>query len=414
MIKTNKKEKQVSRGSLIRAELLNQPFIMCPAKMDTYINVLNTEIPRMEDKIGVANNNVVYTALGNVAVIAIDGAMYKKSMNGACGESVVAYPNIVAAIDKAENDMAIDTILFRVDTGGGSVAGAEEVRYRIKNSRKKTVTLYENLGASGGIWIFTASKEVYATPITHLGSIGVVVAYEEEDIETKAKKVELVSKNAPNKRCNLNGDCREKMQTMIDELEKDFFAVLEENTGFKMEQLVEIFENGGIIKAEVAKEKGFIKDIRHFSVLLETLKTTQGVARMENNNSSLIGGLAFNEDNFTMLVESRDKSKETIKALTAQVSDLNTQVENASKAAASLDGFKAQMKDRLSIAMSFDVRDLEVLSSVISAVSDSEATKVAIDYKSKNTVDISSEEQKTTSDKTGVLAYCKQNQGSIK
>jgi ClpP class serine protease len=247
-----------------------------------------------------------------------------------------------------------------------------------------------------------------------LGLIGVVVAYEEEDIETKAKKVELVSKNAPNKRCNLNGDCREKMQTMIDELEKDFFAVLEENTGFKMEQLVEIFENGGIIKAEVAKEKGFIKDIRHFSVLLETLKTTQGVARMENNNSSLIGGLAFNEDNFTMLVESRDKSKETIKALTAQVSDLNTQVENASKAAASLDGFKAQMKDRLSIAMSFDVRDLEVLSSVISAVSDSEATKVAIDYKSKNTVDISSEEQKTTSDKTGVLAYCKQNQGSIK
>jgi ClpP class serine protease len=137
------------RGDFIKADLLNQAFILCPAKMQTYMNVLSEGAIRTEE-IGVANNNVVYTVVDNVAIIAIDGAMYKKEFRGACGESVVAYPNIIKAINIAEADNNINTILFRVDTGGGSVAGAEEVRFRIKNSPKKTITFYENLGAPGG------------------------------------------------------------------------------------------------------------------------------------------------------------------------------------------------------------------------------------------------------------------------
>lgn len=373
------------RGDLIKAELLNQPFILCPAKMQTYMNVLSAGAIRTDD-VGVANNNVVYTVVGDIAIIAIDGAMYKKEFRGACGESVVAYPNIVKAINIAEADDKINTILFRVDTGGGSVAGAEEVRFRIKNSPKKTITFYENLGASGGIWIFTASDEIYAAPTTWLGSIGVVVAYEEEDPETKNKKVELVSKNAPNKRCSVNGDCKEKMQIMINEIEKDFFMVLEENTGFKQEQLVEIFENGGIIKAEIAKEKGFIKDIRQFSVLLGEIKQNKGAGMPEEVQSSvdinvessespvvLIGGLAFNEDNFQVLVDSRNKSQEIIAGLNTQVSTLNAENEINKKVIENIGA-------RLSLAQSLNVLNEEVVCKMIMATSDEEASRLGIEH----------------------------------
>lgn len=393
------------RGDFIKADLLNQPFILCPAKMQTYMNVLSDGAMRTE-QVGVANNNVVYTVVDNIAVIAIDGAMYKKEFRGACGESVVAYPNIVKAIDIAESDNNIDTILFRVDTGGGSVAGAEEVRYRIKSSAKKTITFYENLGASGGIWIFTASDEIYAAPTTWLGSIGVVVAYEEEDEETKNKKIELVSKNAPNKRCSTNGDCKEKMQVMIDEIEKDFFMVLEENTGFNQEQLVEIFQNGGIIKAEIAKEKGFIKDIRQFSVLLGDIKSNKGArmpgtnqvdasANVENKPSNtLIGGLAFNEDNFTMLVESRIKLNETIKALNEQVEVLSQNKDIA----AEFESFKANTENRLELSMSFGVSQASAIKDVVFANTDEEATKVALDWKEKNTQIVEQNEAQNTTD----------------
>jgi hypothetical protein len=73
------------RGDFIKADLLNQAFILCPAKMQTYMNVLSEGAIRTEE-IGVANNNVVYTVVDNVAIIAIDGAMYKKEFRGACGE----------------------------------------------------------------------------------------------------------------------------------------------------------------------------------------------------------------------------------------------------------------------------------------------------------------------------------------
>jgi ClpP class serine protease len=393
------------RGDFIKADLLNQAFILCPAKMQTYMNVLSEGAIRTEE-VGIANNNVVYTVVDNVAIIAIDGAMYKKEFRGACGESVVAYPNIIKAINIAEADNNINTILFRVDTGGGSVAGAEEVRFRIKNSPKKTITFYENLGASGGIWIFTASDEIYAAPTTWLGSIGVVVAYEEEDPETKNKKIELVSKNAPNKRCSTNGDCKEKMQLMIDEIEKDFFMVLEENTGFKQEQLVEIFQNGGIIKAEIAKEKGFIKDIRQFSVLLGDIKSNKGVrmpgtspddnsANVENKPSNtLIGGLIFNEDNFTMLVESRNKLNETIKALNEQVEVLSKN----NDVVAEYETFKTNAENRLSLSMSFGVSQASAIKDVIFANTDEEATKVALDWKEKNTQLVEQNEAQNTTD----------------
>lgn len=394
------------RGDFIKADLLNQAFILCPAKMQTYMNVLSEGAIRTEE-VGVANNNVVYTVVDNVAIIAIDGTMYKKEFKGACGESVVAYPNIIKAINIAESDNNINTILFRVDTGGGSVAGAEEVRFRIKNSPKKTITFYENLGASGGIWIFTASDEIYAAPTTWLGSIGVVVAYEEEDPETKNKKIELVSKNAPNKRCSTNGDCKEKMQLMIDEIEKDFFMVLEENTGFKQEQLVEIFQNGGIIKAEIAKEKGFIKDIRQFSVLLGDIKSSKGArVSMENKDSSsanienqssnkLIGGLAFNEDNFAILVESRAKLNETIKALNEQIEVLS---KNNDDVKVENETFKANIENRLSLSMSFGVSQASAVREVIFANTDEEATKVALDWKEKNTQIIEQNEAQNTTD----------------
>ena len=107
------------RGSMIKADVAGQFFAICPMKMEAYMNILNgPEISKAEVGVNVANNNVAYSVVKNVAIIAIDGAMYKKSFSGACGETVVSYPDIIKAIDKAETNTDIDTILFRVDTPG--------------------------------------------------------------------------------------------------------------------------------------------------------------------------------------------------------------------------------------------------------------------------------------------------------
>lgn len=380
------------RGSHIRAEIIGQAFAVCPMKMQAAMDAMNDDIPRMESKVANANSTA-YSEVGNVAVIALDGAMYKKDMSAQC-MSVVGYNTLISMIDKAEANSQIDTILFRVDTPGGSVAGAEEVRFRIKNSKKKTVTIYENLGASGGMWIFTASDELYASPQTWLGSIGVVVAYEEEDKDTKSKRMELVSKNAPNKRCGLNGDCKEKMQNMIDSIEADFFAVLKENTGFEQSKLMQIFENGGIIKAEIAKENGFIKDISHFSVLLGNLKSTAGVTRMQISNdpsgevevvatedavnvSTDVENIALSQDDLDALVVQNTNAQETIKALNVNIESMQAELTSAN-------AILAGMESRLSMAMSYGISNDTTLSAMILAATEEEATSIAIEAKDES------------------------------
>lgn len=275
------------RGDYFLQYVLGEPMMVSPSGFMKLKAILEaSEIPKAMDGVKVANESVAYSEVNDIAIIAIDGGMYKKGFSANC-ISIASYEQMILAIDKAETNTNIKTILFRVDTPGGFVAGADEVRERIFTSPKKTITLYENLGASGGMWIFTASDELYATPGTDLGSIGVVVAYEEEAEEYGKKTIEIVSKNAPNKRCSLNGDCKDRIQKKIDEKEEMFFKVLEENTGFKQEQIIEIFDAGGVIKAEDAQKANFIKEVIHFKPLMEkltTLRVNSASAQIKNKN----------------------------------------------------------------------------------------------------------------------------------
>ena len=263
------------RGDYFLQYVLGEPMMVSPSGFMKLKSILEaSEIPKAMEGVATANNSVTYSEVGNIAIVGIDGGMYKKGFSANC-MSIASYEAMILAIDKAEANPNISTILFRVDTPGGFVAGADEVRERIYTSPKRTITLYENLGASGGMWIFTASDELYATPGTDLGSIGVVVAYEEQDEESKKRSIELVSKNAKNKRCSLSGDCKDRIQKKIDEKEEMFFRVLEENTGFTQAQLIEIFDEGGVIKAEDALKANFIKEVIHFKPLMEKLTSSR-------------------------------------------------------------------------------------------------------------------------------------------
>ena len=272
------------RGDYIKAELSSQPFAVLPKTMENIISVLNAgDVARVEN---VANNSVEYEVVKNVAVISVDGVMYKRDMNGLC-MSVASYESIVRAIDSAEVDNTVDTILFRVDTAGGAVAGVDEVQTRITESTKKTITIYENLGASAGIWAFTAADEVYATEPTQLGSIGVIVTFlkSEED----SKQITIVSKNADNKSCGLNGDCEAKIKRTIDQYESIFYARVEASTGFDAEKIKTVFNNGDVIFAKDALEAGFIDGISTFKDILSksvaSMPTGNVAYKIEKSNS---------------------------------------------------------------------------------------------------------------------------------
>lgn len=281
----------------------------------------------------VANESVTYQVVQGIAVIAADGPMYKKNLGGMC-MSVVSYDQLIEAHIKAEEDPSVSKILYRVDTPGGSVAGLEEFRQHIADSKKDVYAYAENLMASAGMYAFTAAKEVYANESTILGSIGVIVMYQ----EPKEKTLAIVSSNAPNKFCDIADEkCQSKMKARLDNYEDIFLSKLElAYPGKSRENIIEEFDRGGTIFATEAKKLGYVKDVMPFQALVELLVGDEMLSSEKTANNQLS---AENNDKGIVMTQEEYEAKlatanATIEAQTTEIGALTAQVEQLTGATA--------------------------------------------------------------------------------
>ncbi len=81
-----------------------------------------------------------------------------------------------ALIRKARQNDQIKALVLRVDSGGGSAFASEVIRREFELTReagKPVVVSMGSVAASGGYWISSASDEIWASPTTITGSIGI-------------------------------------------------------------------------------------------------------------------------------------------------------------------------------------------------------------------------------------------------
>jgi ClpP class serine protease len=256
------------RTEVLASQLSHETFMVHPKILDSFVGYLNDGMPNMGTNIKLANNSVEYEKIKHVAIISVDGAMYKKDMSGMC-MSVASYQKILELGKQAEEDVEVNKVLWRVTTPGGTVAGINPVEEMIASSKKETYVLYEDLGASGGIYVFSACDYRYATKSAEIGSIGVVSGF----YLNKKKKIEyVVSKRAENKVFDPeNKDHRKKYMEKMNKWEQDFYDVVTKNTGLTEQQIEEGFNKGDTIFAEDAVEVGYLHGIKTFDGLLSEL-----------------------------------------------------------------------------------------------------------------------------------------------
>lgn len=371
------------RGDFLVKNILDGGFFALDKKtMESLVSLASGDIPKASNiDIEVSDGNVVYQTIGSTAIISVCGGMYKRDMSAYC-MNIVSYPAILSAINKAESDTNIDTTFFRVDTGGGHIDGVDEVQEAIKNSKNKTITLFENIGASGGIWIFMASDEVYATETTMLGSIGVVASYRNTDGDDK-ETIEITSVNAPNKRCNLDDDCKKEMQTQLDGYESIFFSRVEANTGFDKEKIKRVFNNGGVIFASEAKKESFIDDVTTFDAILGKIqnKNTIDDSVINKQENNLIDFKDLTKDSYAALLTEHsatiDANDKSIVALEEKVTKLTAGKAEDDK---TISAFAAKKEEIIKIAsMAYDKSaNKETLISMLSADDEASAALILV------------------------------------
>lgn len=108
---------------------------------------------------------------GSVAVIHITGSLMKQTSSMSGGTStLLARRQIRAAIA----DDSVDSILLRIDSPGGTVAGTQELADEVAAAAKKkpVYAQVEDLAASAAYWVASQAQQIFANRTALVGSIG--------------------------------------------------------------------------------------------------------------------------------------------------------------------------------------------------------------------------------------------------
>jgi protease-4 len=111
----------------------------------------------------------------SIGIIVAQGAI----LNGTQPVGVIGGDTMAALIREARRNTNIKGLVLRIVSGGGSVFASEIIRQEIleyKKTGKPIVISMGAMAASGGYWIAADADEIWASPVTLTGSIGIFAA----------------------------------------------------------------------------------------------------------------------------------------------------------------------------------------------------------------------------------------------
>lgn len=118
----------------------------------------------------------------NIAVILAEGAVEKN------GEELSS-KEICELFKKVRKEKSIKTVIFRINSPGGSALASDEIWREVKltNEKKKVIVSMGDVAASGGYYIASPASTIFANSTTITGSIGVfgMIPYTEKMLKNK-------------------------------------------------------------------------------------------------------------------------------------------------------------------------------------------------------------------------------------
>lgn len=182
------------------------------------------------NRIGAISDHVKETAA--VAVIDLNGPVMKYDSCSAIGTQ-----SLIKAIQQANANPDVASIVLQIDSPGGSVAGTQLFSNVVKNSKKPVVASINGMMASAALWIGSAAAERIATANTDvIGSIGTMASwlnfskyYEKLNIaKHEVYASASTDKNKDFREANA-GNYEPLIKTWLDPLNNEFIGAIKEN-----------------------------------------------------------------------------------------------------------------------------------------------------------------------------------------
>ncbi len=193
-------------------------------------------------------------------------------------------------LEHARETAEIDGILLDIDSPGGAIDPSDVIFHELRRFREETgkpvVANMNGMAASGGYYIAAAADRIVAHPSCITGSIGVIIQslnmaglFEKVGLElvtlTSGPNKDLLNPGRP-----LREEEREILMGIVDDAYESFVHAVATGRGMDPDVVREIGD-GRIYTARQAEALGLVDRVGYEEELLEELRATAGVERVD-------------------------------------------------------------------------------------------------------------------------------------
>jgi protease-4 len=201
-------------------------------------------------------------APGKVVIVVAEGEIVR----GVQPQGMVGAVTLAEKLRGLADDPKAKAVVVRIDSPGGDSFAAEKIRREIQALRelgKTVVVSMGNVAASGGYWIAMAADEVWASPSTITGSIGVygILPTFARPLEKLGIRTDGVGTTplAGKLRLDrpLDPDLRRIFQHATDRTYEDFITLVAESRRMNTQDVLSVAQ-GRVWSGIQAKERGLV------------------------------------------------------------------------------------------------------------------------------------------------------------
>jgi len=199
---------------------------------------------------------------------------------------LIGSDTLAGLLRKAEQDTDVRAVVLRVDSPGGSALASEVIRgavLRLKAAGKPVVVSMGSVAASGGYWVSAPADEIWASPATITGSIGVVGLL--ADVHRGLSALGVHSDGVGT--TTITGALRpdrplptalgEAIQMAVDEAYRRFLRIVSEGRKLPLKR-VEKIAQGRVYSGRQAKEIGLVDKLGGLDAAVKAAAGKAGIA----------------------------------------------------------------------------------------------------------------------------------------
>ncbi len=260
----------------ILSYVASTPWAILPDKMQEILSVLAFRAAghrftpeEIEARIGEKNANGAPMRAGGVAVIPIRGVIAHRMSGMDDMSGGTSAERISSMLKQVAADESIGTIVYDIDSPGGTVPGVQELASQMYEMRGKKAQIAQvnDLAASAAYWLASQADEIVSIPSGTAGSIGVFTVHQDlsEALAKEGIKVDVIRAGKYKVEGNpfepLSDEGRAFIQARVDEAYSSFVKDVARGRGVNVSDVKGGYGQGRALSAKDALTAGLIDRI---------------------------------------------------------------------------------------------------------------------------------------------------------